>query len=520
MGNGEAPWLEVLDGDWSGPLRLRVRGRSMRPTVCPGDQVTVEPVALDALRMGDWVLVRGPRGLFLHRFLGFTGGGLFLSKGDGNRAPDRPWASEALVGRAVALRRQGQTFSVSSSSLRERARTAAHWMMAKAWSFVRHVGLLVLILAFLPGIARAAVKLVSFAATSDGQVIRVTWETASEANMLGFYVQRALQEGGEYQRISDIIPARGDIVGAYYEHVDADVQLGITYYYRLEALEVTGAFELHGPISAALTPSTQTPTSTPTPTATPTPSATSTTRPRSPNPTVTPATGTPPLSGIEFWADQEEISQGQCTVLHWRVENVQAIYYEGQAVTGNEDRRECPRQHTTYALRVVTDEGEETREVTVAVQDVTASPSPTPARTPTPTSTTRVPTRLATSPGLTPTRLATSPGLTPTPSPPTAGGSLAPSLEPSPSPAASTPTRTLASAYTSPTADTPAPTQVIASRLELTVAAAPVPAPLTTQRTGGWRQWLPWGLILAMVGTGGGLILLGALGIWLLGRQR
>ena len=63
-----------------------------------------------------------------------------------------------------------------------------------------------------------------------------------------------MQESGEYQRISDIIPARGDIVGAYYEHIDPDVEVGETYYYRLEALEVTGAYELHGPISATLPP--------------------------------------------------------------------------------------------------------------------------------------------------------------------------------------------------------------------------------------------------------------------------
>ena len=71
MSNSKAPWLEVLDGGWPGSMRLRVQGSSMWPTLRPGDQVTVEPVTIDDLRTGDWVLLRGPSGLFLHRFLGY-----------------------------------------------------------------------------------------------------------------------------------------------------------------------------------------------------------------------------------------------------------------------------------------------------------------------------------------------------------------------------------------------------------------------------------------------------------------
>jgi hypothetical protein len=328
--------------------------------------------------------------------------------------------------------------------------------------------------------------------------------------MLGFYVQRALQEEGEYESVSDIIPAMGDIVGAFYEHIDADVQMGVTYYYRLKALELTGAYELHGPVSAALIPPTETPTSTPTPSATPT------SRPRSPNPTATAPTGTLPPLGIEFWADREEILLGQCTAVHWRVQSAEAIYYEGQAVSGSEDRSECPRQHTTYVLRVVTDEGEETREVTIAVKNVTATPSPTPARTPTPTRTTRSPLDPATSTRSEPTPSSSRPTTLPS----TPHGSPTPSRTPSRSPAFSTSTQAVALAGTSPTAGTLAPTKAFAARQEPTVGATPVTARLTARRSQDWGQWLRWGLILVLFGIGGGLILLGAVGVRLLRRQR
>jgi len=140
MSNSKAPWLEVLDGGWPGSMRLRVQGSSMWPTLRPGDQVTVEPVTIDDLRTGDWVILRGPSGLFLHRFLGFTGDGRLLAKGDGHRVPDAPWPQEALVGRAVTFAHGGRVFSATPSP-GERARALVHRLMAHAWVLLRRVGL-------------------------------------------------------------------------------------------------------------------------------------------------------------------------------------------------------------------------------------------------------------------------------------------------------------------------------------------------------------------------------------------
>lgn len=290
MDGEKGVWLEMLDGSWSGLLRLRVHGRSMWPTLRPGDQVTVEPVTVEGLRAGDWVLLRGPDQLFLHRFLGFTSGGQLLTKGDGHRAPDSPWPPGALLGRTIAFTREGRSAPVSSSSLRERALTRIHRLMAVAWSLVRRGGLLVLLLASIPMIVRASVGLVSFEAIplyEDG-AIRVAWETASETDMSYFLVERAIRGAGPYQAITSPIVAAGDMGWADYEIIDTQVQVGPTYYYRLVAVETGGAAEFYGPISASLAPATPTPT----PTRTPAPTQTLTPA-QTPTPTQTPPAETP-----------------------------------------------------------------------------------------------------------------------------------------------------------------------------------------------------------------------------------
>lgn len=296
--NGEISWTEVLNKDWSGPLRLRVHGRSMWPTLRPGDQVTVESTVTDHLQPGDWVLLQGREALFLHRFLGFTREGLLLTKGDGHRAPDSPWPPDALRGRAVAVSRQGRTIPVSPSSLRERARTIVHRLMAAAWTFLRHTMLLIFLLLGVSVISvAAAVTLDSFEATPQGDSILITWTTASEVDMAGFHIQRApyvtltivdCKAIPDLHRINTaLIPAEGDIVGASYAYTDANVVAGSTYYYCLEAVETGGKRDLHGPITVTLPlPPTAEPPPLPPP-ITPSPS---------PTPTPTPPTGTPPTT--------------------------------------------------------------------------------------------------------------------------------------------------------------------------------------------------------------------------------
>ncbi|RLC75507.1 MAG: hypothetical protein DRI61_14775 [Chloroflexi bacterium] len=281
-------WIEILDEKWRGPLRLRVQGRSMSPSLRPGDQVIVERSRIEDLRPGDVILVRGRAGLFLHRFFGLTSQGELLTQGDASLSPDPPWPPEAFVGKATGVERDGRIEAIPGQSLGLSLRKELRRGLYFVKRLVRALLPLTLLFLLLAPITWAAVTLVSFTATPEGQAVVLRWETASEVNMLGFYIRRSDAEGGDYQRISDLIPAEGDIVGATYQFTDMTVEPGRTYFYTLEAVEVTGATEFYGPVSATVP---QAPTPTPSPTVTPTPSPTpvpTSTPTAIPTPTFTP----------------------------------------------------------------------------------------------------------------------------------------------------------------------------------------------------------------------------------------
>jgi hypothetical protein len=163
--------------------------------------------------------------------------------------------------------------------------------------------------------AYANITLVSFTAQSLVGLpeVYVEWETATEIDTAGFYVQRSLtNEANSYTRVSDFTPNDGDsITGATYDWIDETTTLNTTYYYRLEEIPSDAAQSsiTYDPVSviAGLAPTdappavataTRTPiatlTRTPTLTLTPRPGTTSTNTPVRTNPpaaTPRPATG-------------------------------------------------------------------------------------------------------------------------------------------------------------------------------------------------------------------------------------
>ncbi len=106
---------------------------------------------------------------------------------------------------------------------------------------------------FKPGNPPTAVTLVSFTAVPEGQAIRLAWETASELNNVGFNLYRSESPDGPYAPVNAmLIPPQnpGSVLGAVYEWMDTDVQAGVTYYYKLEDLDLDGTCTLHGPVTA------------------------------------------------------------------------------------------------------------------------------------------------------------------------------------------------------------------------------------------------------------------------------
>ncbi len=89
-----------------------------------------------------------------------------------------------------------------------------------------------------------------FSASVQGSAIKIVWETANEDNNAGFYILRSLTPGGDFQRISlKLIPASPDRT---YSFIDKDVQVGRTYYYRLESVSLDGMIETYDTVEVTL----------------------------------------------------------------------------------------------------------------------------------------------------------------------------------------------------------------------------------------------------------------------------
>ena len=110
-----------------------------------------------------------------------------------------------------------------------------------------------LALLLLPMSLYAAVTLKYFRVGEvNSDTIQLEWETATELDTAMFILSRAESKDGPYTKLESI-PAEGDAVtGEYYEYIDNNVQPGVTYWYKLEEQETSGATKpASSPISAS-----------------------------------------------------------------------------------------------------------------------------------------------------------------------------------------------------------------------------------------------------------------------------
>jgi hypothetical protein len=172
--------------------------------------------------------------------------------------------------------------------------------------FIQLLGLLVLAVILLQAtiaLVRAAVTLMYFRAIADNvnNVIRVEWETATELDFAGFYIQRASSLDPNYVYIQDeygddllFYPMGSGVSGATYVYTDTDVLVTVVYHYILVMVDnKTGELDYTDPVTAYLG-STHTPTATqgiPTYTPTRTPTETHTSLPPTQTSTVTSTSG-------------------------------------------------------------------------------------------------------------------------------------------------------------------------------------------------------------------------------------
>ena len=93
-------------------VRFKAHGQSMQPNLLDGDTAVVAPIASAELRRGDIALTRNQRGLLLHRVIAWDSKtGKVVTRGDASQQDD-PLA-EAVLGKAVAIEREGKTLSLA-----------------------------------------------------------------------------------------------------------------------------------------------------------------------------------------------------------------------------------------------------------------------------------------------------------------------------------------------------------------------------------------------------------------------
>jgi hypothetical protein len=198
----------------------------------------------------------------------------------------------------------------------------------------------------------------------------------------------------------------------------------------------------------------------------------------------------PAPPAVDLYAEPEDIVAGQCSTVHWSVENAGVVTLNGEGVPPNDARYVCPEQTETFELRVFNDSGEYSYEVTVTV----TQPSPTPRAAATPT---RVPTatRQPTVAPPTATRFAQAPAASPSPSP-TAVPSATPTYGATLVAVAATPTTAL------PTEESPAGSEGLGDYEE----QPPTPSPtMTREHSVGLQR------ILLLLGVGAGTVGFGAI---------
>jgi hypothetical protein len=100
-----------------------------------------------------------------------------------------------------------------------------------------------------PGSQNIPVELASFTATPGRGCVAVCWTTQSETDNLGFWLWRSV-DAEHYERLNEaLIPGHGTTsVPSTYRYMDTGVQVGASYFYKLEDVDVSGVGTLHGPI--------------------------------------------------------------------------------------------------------------------------------------------------------------------------------------------------------------------------------------------------------------------------------
>ncbi|GAB4557948.1 MAG: hypothetical protein Kow0047_02690 [Anaerolineae bacterium] len=116
-------------------VRMIVDGVSMYPALRPGDAVWLAPIRPEGPRVGEIVVCALPAGYLCHRVI-WAARGRVRTKGDNNRGADPAQPVTALLGRVVAVERDGRRMDLTTSRAQAAAISLALWGLAE-WLIFR-----------------------------------------------------------------------------------------------------------------------------------------------------------------------------------------------------------------------------------------------------------------------------------------------------------------------------------------------------------------------------------------------
>lgn len=76
-----------------------------------------------------------------------------------------------------------------------------------------------------------------------------------------------------------------------------------------------------------------------------------------------------PVPTAQLWVDNNQVSKGQCTYLHWQTSNADKVDIDGNAVQNSGDQQVCPIVTKKYTLTATNQSGSANRNLTIIVSD-------------------------------------------------------------------------------------------------------------------------------------------------------
>jgi signal peptidase I len=117
-------------------LRMETVGGSMLPALRGGDIIVVRPAGAADVTIGDVVVFRQVDTLVAHRLVGKSGVNgrtILVTKGDLLPHADQPLPADKVLGKVVAIQREGRTWDLTSPLQRATARLYVRIIPALSW---------------------------------------------------------------------------------------------------------------------------------------------------------------------------------------------------------------------------------------------------------------------------------------------------------------------------------------------------------------------------------------------------